>query len=277
VLVVDQDQDTREMYCRACEIAGYRARPAASLEAALALADDDPPDVALCEWRLPDGDGLELARGLKARPSTRNVTLVAVTATSLPELDQAGAAAQGFDRVLLKPALPDRVVEVVQEIVRQRAARQLRAAAEQTARCAALVRPDALTPSRAGTGLFQKAASIIDRAASRICGPVALLLADDRGRYLAASDGASELTGYDHASLRQLSVWDLTPGARLDEALRMWTAFIVAGTQEGTFVLQRRDGSRVLVQYHAIANVAPGLHVSAIAQAPGSMSQPSIR
>lgn len=276
VLLVDPDPDTREMYRRAFEIAGYRAVEAESLAAALALGDGDPPDVALCEWRLPDGDGLELAHRLRGRPATRESTLVAVTGTSLAGDQERLALTHGFERVLLKPALPELVVDVVQDIVRVNAVKRLRAAALQTARLAALVSPPA-GEGMPHSDLFDKAASIIDRAAARICGPVALVLADDRGRYLAASDGASELTGYPREALLSRSVFDVTPTPQLEAGLRQWADFIAAGTQEGTYELERADGSRVLVQFYAVANVVPGLHVSAICLAPGSITRPSVQ
>lgn len=276
VLLVDPDRDTREMYRRAFEIAGYRALEADCLAAVHDIPEHDPPDVALCEWRLPDGDGAQLARRLRERPSTRAATLIAVTATALGPEQQALALSAGFAQLLLKPALPERVVEIVQDIVRLNAVRRLRAAALQTARCAALVSPSRVARGEDRADLFEKAASIIDRAAARSCGPMALVLADDRGRYVAASDGAMDLTGYPREALLDLTIWDLTPAQGLEAGLRQWQDFINAGTQEGTYLMQRANGSFIQVQFYAIANVSPGLHVSAISQAPGSISHPSV-
>jgi CheY-like chemotaxis protein len=275
VLLVDPDADTREMYRRAFEIAGYRAIEASGVAALADISDVDPPDVVLTEWRLADGDGPDVARRIRSRAALRNTTLIAVTGTVLDPGQEKAAVANGFERVLLKPALPERVVEIVQEIVRLNAERRLRAAAQQTARCAALVSPWRLARGEEHAGLFEKAASIIDRAAARVCGPVALVLADDDGRYVAASDGAVDLTGYARDALLKRSLWDLTPTADLEAGLRQWADLIATGAQQGTCVMQRADGSSLRVQYYAIANVAPGLHVSAISQAPGSIMHPS--
>src|SRR5258706_11774887 len=43
--------------------------------------------------------------------------------------------------------------------------------------------------------------------------PVAMLVADNRGRYVDANTAAAVLNGYSHAELLRRSVWDLTPGA----------------------------------------------------------------
>jgi hypothetical protein len=48
----------------------------------------------------------------------------------------------------------------------------------------------------------------------------------------------------------------------------LWREFIARGVQEGRFRIRCRDGHAVDTQYCAIANVAPGLHVSALSPAP---------
>lgn len=91
---------------------------------------------------------------------------------------------------------------------------------------------------------------------------VATLAADNTGRYIAANTRASELTGYSHAELMKLSVTDLTPLMRHALSADLWNRFIQAGTQTGEYVLQRKDGSPLGVQYSAYASVAPGVHIS---------------
>jgi PAS domain S-box-containing protein len=92
----------------------------------------------------------------------------------------------------------------------------------------------------------------------------AVLVADDDGRYVAANERASQLTGYTRAELLTLTVADLTPVAHTPEFHTLWREFIAAGTQKGPYQLQRRDGSVVLVDYAAWANVAPGRHVTVL-------------
>jgi PAS domain S-box-containing protein len=95
-----------------------------------------------------------------------------------------------------------------------------------------------------------------------LASPEPVLIADDRGHYVAANDAASELVGYTRQELAGLSVWDLTPGANELDGLLLWQDFIGLGIQAGVYWLARKDGSLVEVAYQATANVAPGRHVS---------------
>jgi PAS domain S-box-containing protein len=90
----------------------------------------------------------------------------------------------------------------------------------------------------------------------------AALAADNTGRYVAANSKACELTGYSRTELLRLHVRDLTPSMRHDPTGELWNRFIHSGTQTGEYVLQRKDGTPVAVQYAAYASIAPGVHMS---------------
>lgn len=268
VLVVDDDRDTRELYRMVFDMAGFRSADADTVASAVAACRAEAPDVALSDWRLPDGDGLELADALVRMAETRHTALVAVTGVTMsPEL-LAQATSRGFSRVLQKPVLPEEILTTVEEMSRLSAGRRLRLAAELTQRYAAPVRRDAARTLRSGAQLSCAANAIIERASMRAHGPLALMLADDEGRYVAASEGAAELTGYDRKTLVALSVWDLTPVPREANGRQLWQTFLSSGTQHGQYSLVRRDGHSVEAQYYAVANIAPGLHLSALAPVP---------
>jgi DNA-binding response OmpR family regulator len=115
VLVVDDDPDTRELYRIALDMGGYRALDAASIADAVRLSRPEPPAVAVGDWRLPDGDGLALASALV--DLSRNTLLLAVTGVTLSQSDVATARGRGFQRVMLKPVLPDELVRTVGEVL----------------------------------------------------------------------------------------------------------------------------------------------------------------
>jgi len=69
---------------------------------ALEHARQDPPQVCLLDIGLPDIDGLELARRLRALPHTSGALLVAVTGYG-QESDRAQVMDAGFDHHLVKP------------------------------------------------------------------------------------------------------------------------------------------------------------------------------
>lgn len=90
------------------------------------------------------------------------------------------------------------------------------------------------------------------------------LVADDRGRYVAASDSACALTGYSREELSGLHIWDLTAGATRVEYEPLWRAFLSQGRQRGTYVIQPRSGAAIAVEYVAQAHVRRGVHVSVL-------------
>jgi two-component system, LuxR family, sensor kinase FixL len=92
----------------------------------------------------------------------------------------------------------------------------------------------------------------------------AILVADDRGRYVDANPAASELTGYMLDDLRRLSILDLIPPAGQADRISQWQALIRDGRQRGEYLVARKDGSTVPVEYRSVANFQPGLHLSVL-------------
>lgn len=95
--------------------------------------------------------------------------------------------------------------------------------------------------------------------------PLATLVADDQGRYVAVSDSACALTGYACAELLGRYVWDLTAGATRSEFEPLWRAFLSQGRQRGTYLIQPRSGAPFAVDYVAQAHVRRGFHASVLA------------
>jgi PAS domain S-box-containing protein len=95
--------------------------------------------------------------------------------------------------------------------------------------------------------------------------PVAVLVADNRARYVEANEGAVLLTGYTRRELLNMSVWDLTADADAAIGKVMWQTFLEEGELAGGYDVRRRDGRIVHTTFFAAAHVLPGLHVSALA------------
>jgi CheY-like chemotaxis protein len=101
LLVIDDEETFRVVMSRELERCGYLVRMAASGEAGVAAAGDEV-DVALLDLRLPDMDGLEVLRRLRARPATASTPCVAVSAHALPaEIERARVG--GFEHYWVKP------------------------------------------------------------------------------------------------------------------------------------------------------------------------------
>jgi sigma-B regulation protein RsbU (phosphoserine phosphatase) len=79
---------------------------AGSFQAALAQAAAETPDFVVTDFMLPGGDGFRLAVALRQLPGMTHATMILVSGRSFPEEGQ-DRAAQLFNRVMLKPVLPD--------------------------------------------------------------------------------------------------------------------------------------------------------------------------
>jgi len=93
---------------------------------------------------------------------------------------------------------------------------------------------------------------------------VAVLIANDHARYIDANAAASSLTGYSRAELLTMDLSQLAPGGAGAMGSKLWRAFLKRGRMRGIFTLRKKDGTIVRARYVAVANVLPGIHVSAL-------------
>jgi len=95
-LIVDDDPRFRALARTLLEAAGYAiVAEATTCAEALAATRRDPPDAALVDVQLPDGNGLALARALAARDSDLRIILTSADPTLVPAaaLDESPALA----------------------------------------------------------------------------------------------------------------------------------------------------------------------------------------
>ncbi len=112
VLVVEDNEDLREMMCALLASRGCTVGSAADGGTAIALARNALPQVAFVDIDLPDISGHEVARALAAQGDIR---LVAVTGYGQPE-DVRRALAAGFDRHLKKPVRLEDIEQTIAEM-----------------------------------------------------------------------------------------------------------------------------------------------------------------
>lgn len=111
VLIVDDNERNRKLARDVLRAAGLRTIEAASGGDGLALAAERRPDVILLDLRLPDMDGMEVARTLRDNVQTVWIPVVALSA--MRAAGEASLQSAGFAGYLEKPidvsAFPDQV------------------------------------------------------------------------------------------------------------------------------------------------------------------------
>lgn len=118
VLIVDDHPANLKLLDFVLARKGYQVRTAASAEEALIMLPDWQPRMILLDLQMPGMGGLELARRLKADPSTQRILIVAVTGAAMKGDDQIALEA-GCDGYVSKPidarTLPDLVAQLLAE------------------------------------------------------------------------------------------------------------------------------------------------------------------
>ena len=117
IVVVDDDQDTRDILQSVLELQGATVRVADSAAEGLQACLEDPPDALVSDIGMPGQDGYSFLRQLKSTlgADSPRATL-ALTAFAGPR-DQIRAADAGYDRHMAKPFDPDQLVQTLQELL----------------------------------------------------------------------------------------------------------------------------------------------------------------
>jgi two-component system, cell cycle response regulator DivK len=115
ILVVEDQEDLREIARFALEGAGYEVVEAATGAEGIAKAETEHPDLVLMDIQLPVLDGYESTRRIKALPGTR-ITVIAVSSFAMRG-DEEKARAAGCDGYVTKPYSPKQLVDLVRQFL----------------------------------------------------------------------------------------------------------------------------------------------------------------
>jgi CheY-like chemotaxis protein len=113
ILVIDDDPGTREALTEILVRAGYCVSAWADDEPLRVSALDRPYRVAVVDYHLPTGDGLQVAARLRhLQPDCR----VILTSSEFPAASELSSAADMVDRFLAKPFSKDVILEAVAQL-----------------------------------------------------------------------------------------------------------------------------------------------------------------
>jgi len=118
VLVVDDDPQTLQLISLIVQSQGYEVATAISGMEALQQVAVARPDVVLLDVMMPDMDGVEVCRRLRADKSYADLPIVMLTAKSAPE-DHAGGLLAGADDYITKPIEPASLTARIRSVLRR--------------------------------------------------------------------------------------------------------------------------------------------------------------
>jgi PAS domain S-box-containing protein len=117
ILVVDDDDSTREFLAFLLELQGATVIVAASANEAIVTLEQFQPHVLLSDIGMPDVDGYMLMRHIRALPPAQGGTIPAIALTAYAgEINYQQAMAAGFQRHIAKPVEPEVLFKAVVEL-----------------------------------------------------------------------------------------------------------------------------------------------------------------
>jgi two-component system cell cycle response regulator DivK len=112
ILIVEDNEDSRELVAKVLRNKGYITVEAVDGEEAIEKVVSEKPDLVLLDISIPKLDGYEVAKRLKSREDVKDIPIVAVTAHAMKG-DREKVIAAGFEGYISKPVnvreLPDQV------------------------------------------------------------------------------------------------------------------------------------------------------------------------
>lgn len=123
VLVVDDDRMVTELLATTLEVDGFDVDVAHDGTEALRRVTESPPDLLICDVRMPDVDGRQVVRTIRSTPAVAELPIILCSAED-DDASQWRSWRSGADSFVAKPFSPDRLVaEVIRVLTQRRSSR----------------------------------------------------------------------------------------------------------------------------------------------------------
>lgn len=116
ILTVDDSASIRQMVSFTLRQAGYQVIEASDGKDALSKLAGTTVHMALTDLNMPNMDGIELIRQLRANPAYKFIPIIMLTTESQIEKKQEGKAA-GATGWIVKPFKPEQLLAVVKKVL----------------------------------------------------------------------------------------------------------------------------------------------------------------
>jgi DNA-binding response OmpR family regulator len=124
ILVVDDEIESLKLIGLMLQRRGYEIVAARSGVQALEKAMTDRPDLAILDVMMPDMDGYEVCRRLRADPATANMAIIMFTAKTMVD-DKVTGFQAGADDYLTKPVHPEELASRIESVLLRTAQRRV--------------------------------------------------------------------------------------------------------------------------------------------------------
>lgn len=123
ILIVEDEEPLTMLLRYNLEAEGYEVETSARGDEADTRLKESTPDLVVLDWMLPGLSGIELCRRLRARPETRQLPIIMLTARG-EDVDRILGLEMGADDYLAKPFNPRELLARINAVLRRRTAAQ---------------------------------------------------------------------------------------------------------------------------------------------------------
>jgi two-component system, cell cycle sensor histidine kinase and response regulator CckA len=124
ILNVDDNEACRYAITRILQVHNFRVAEAANGSEALNKVREVLPDLVLLDVNLPDINGYEVCRRIKADPATARIPVLHLTATYRSGVEMARGLEEGAESYLIEPVDPDVLVATIKSVLRAKRAEE---------------------------------------------------------------------------------------------------------------------------------------------------------
>jgi signal transduction histidine kinase/DNA-binding NarL/FixJ family response regulator/PAS domain-containing protein len=132
ILIADDIQNNLALLKAILDLPGVSITEAGSGAEVIAALTVCRPDIILMDYRMPDMNGFEVLRKIRATPDYAAIPVVAITATVVGDFEKTALAA-GFDAFIAKPVSPKRLLALIANLLGEKGGMQSEHTTEQAA------------------------------------------------------------------------------------------------------------------------------------------------
>ena len=231
ILVVDDNHPTRYSTARVLRNEGFTVHEAATGQDALRLAVD-PLDLVVLDVNLPDIDGFEVCRRLRASPPTARTPVIHLSATFVNDVDKVQGLDAGADGYITHPVEPPVLIATVNAFLRARRAE------------------DALRESEA------KFKAVFEQALNGIA-----LLSHDM-IFLEVNPAMCATFGRDRTNVVGKHISAFNAGGSERRVEEITAALAATGAWRGTLPVLHADGRHVELDWSVSIHSGPGIRLA---------------
>ncbi len=119
ILIVEDNEKNRKLLRDLLQVKGYKTIESETAEEGIRLAQESHPALILMDIQLPGMDGITALKRLRAEPKTRDIPVIAVTASAMTNKRET-MLAEGFDGYQTKPISINDFLAEVERVLEQR-------------------------------------------------------------------------------------------------------------------------------------------------------------